>query len=140
MPTWFCHRSVYDRVGGFCESGKGTPEDLIFFYKHLDLGGTIVRANEVLLNYKYHLNATTFSVDKETIWQIRLHRLIETVLCKSPWNKTFSIWNAGKQGRKFYRYLPDYFKSRVVAFCDVDTSNFCLWQILNFNLINLLLY
>lgn len=122
MPSWFCHRSVYERVGGFCEAGKGTPEDLIFFYKHLDLNGKVIRTDQVLLNYKYHLNATTFTVDKETIWQIRLHRLIETVLCKSPWNKTFSIWNAGKQGRKFYRYLPDFIKSRVIAFCDVDTS------------------
>lgn len=63
MPTWFCHRNVYDRVpGGFDESGQGTPEDLIFFYKHLDLNGHVVRTEESLVIYRYHQNATTFSV------------------------------------------------------------------------------
>ncbi|XP_033100312.1 UDP-GlcNAc:betaGal beta-1,3-N-acetylglucosaminyltransferase-like protein 1, partial [Anneissia japonica] len=38
MPTWFCSRKVFDNVGGFDESGKGTPEDLLFFIKHLELG------------------------------------------------------------------------------------------------------
>jgi hypothetical protein len=37
MPTWFCSRIVYDRVpGGFRESTAGIPEDLVFFYDHLD--------------------------------------------------------------------------------------------------------
>ncbi len=65
MPTWFCHRSVFDRIfGGFDESGRGTPEDLIFFYRHLDAGGELIRADEILLIYRYHSNATTFSVSK----------------------------------------------------------------------------
>lgn len=63
MPTWFCERSVYDGVeGGFDETGKGVPEDLIFFYKHLEGGGSVVRADEELVVYRYHPNATTFSV------------------------------------------------------------------------------
>jgi hypothetical protein len=65
MPSWFCHRSVYERVStGFDESGKGTPEDLIFFYKHLDAGGDVLRTEEVLLTYRYHAGATTFSVSE----------------------------------------------------------------------------
>lgn len=63
MPTWFCHRKVYERVEeGFDEHGKGVPEDLIFFYKHLDLGGSVIRTDESLVIYRYHPNATTFSV------------------------------------------------------------------------------
>lgn len=54
--------SFFFRVGGFSEKGKGTPEDLIFFYKHLELGGSISRLNEVLLLYRYHPEATTFSI------------------------------------------------------------------------------
>lgn len=62
MPTWFCHRNIFNCVNGFSECGKGTPEDLIFFYKHLDLSGIVLRIDEVLLNYKYHKGATTFSI------------------------------------------------------------------------------
>lgn len=122
MPTWFCHRKVFDRVGAFCEDGKGTPEDLIFFYKHLDFGGRILRVDEVLLNYAYHENATTFSISKEIIWKIRLERLIEKILRTDPWKHGFTIWNAGKQGRRFFRDLPDDCKSFVRAFCDVDEN------------------
>ncbi|KAG0719133.1 UDP-GlcNAc:betaGal beta-1,3-N-acetylglucosaminyltransferase-like protein 1 [Chionoecetes opilio] len=49
MPTWFCHRNVYDR---------------------------------------------------HTIWELRVREIEARVL--SSWEH-FTIWNAGKQGRKFYR-------------------------------------
>lgn len=62
MPTWFCQRKVFDKVGGFDEGGKGVPEDLLFFYQHLDLGGGIKRVDRVLLDYCYHEGATTFSI------------------------------------------------------------------------------
>ncbi|KAB7493747.1 UDP-GlcNAc:betaGal beta-1,3-N-acetylglucosaminyltransferase-like protein 1 [Armadillidium nasatum] len=74
MPTWFCHRSVYDKVGGF-EEGRAIPEDLIFFYKHLRLGGGISRCDEELLIYRYHEDATTFSIHERTIWDIRVKEL-----------------------------------------------------------------
>uniref|UniRef100_A0A1Y1LIT6 Glycosyltransferase 2-like domain-containing protein n=1 Tax=Photinus pyralis TaxID=7054 RepID=A0A1Y1LIT6_PHOPY len=118
MPTWFCHRLVFDRVGGFVEGAKGTPEDLIFFYKHLDLSGRIVRVDECLLVYQYHPNAATFSVDEATIWKLRLERL-QRHLCK--WT-SFTIWNAGKQGRKFYNSLTGDNRRKVVALCDVNAK------------------
>ncbi|GFS94931.1 UDP-GlcNAc:betaGal beta-1,3-N-acetylglucosaminyltransferase-like protein 1 [Nephila pilipes] len=119
MPTWFCHRSVYDRIGGFDERGKGIPEDLIFFYQHLRLGGQLQRLDEDLLLYRYHLSAATFSVSEDTIWQVRLKELEERVI--KNWPK-FTIWNAGKQGRKFYRSLTAENKLKVQAFCDVDVK------------------
>lgn len=119
MPTWFCHRDVFERVGGF-ESGRGVPEDLIFFYKHIDSGGRVQRVDETLLSYTYHPNAATFSVKAESIWHIRFNQLIKNVLCRKPWNSGFTIWNAGKQGRRFYRCLPDALKVNVRSFCDVD--------------------
>ncbi|XP_023718290.1 UDP-GlcNAc:betaGal beta-1,3-N-acetylglucosaminyltransferase-like protein 1 isoform X1 [Cryptotermes secundus] len=119
MPTWFCERGVFDRVGGFSEEGKGTPEDLIFFYSHLDKGGELCKVPECLLIYRYHQNATTFSIHETTIWSVRLVRLQEHVL--STWPK-FSIWNAGKQGRRLYRSLHPKFQDRVMAFCDVDVN------------------
>lgn len=54
----------YFRIGKFSEAGKGTPEDLLYFYSHLDAGGTVRRIDEVLLIYRYHPDATTFSVDE----------------------------------------------------------------------------
>jgi len=56
IPSDFC------RVGGFSEEGKGIPEDLVFFYKHLDQGGKLHKVSECLLMYRYHPNATTFSI------------------------------------------------------------------------------
>nr|CAD7455809.1 unnamed protein product [Timema tahoe] len=64
MPTWFCDRKVFERVGGFSESGKGTPEDLIFFYRHLDHDGRLFKVPRCLLVYRYHPGATTFSIDE----------------------------------------------------------------------------
>lgn len=119
MPTWFCDRAVFDAVGGFDEGGKGIPEDLIFFYKHLDLGGQLRRVEDDLLTYRYHQQAATFSVLESTIWDVRLARLQQRVL--SVW-KTFTIWNAGKQGRRFYRSLNSESQKKVVAFCDVDAK------------------
>ncbi|KAL5018400.1 hypothetical protein ScPMuIL_004122 [Solemya velum] len=117
MPTWFCSRNVYDTVGSFHEGGKGVPEDLVFFYKHLEVGGTIVRVDQDLMMYRYHSDATTFSVSESTIWQLRLDFLEKRVL--SNWER-FTIWNAGKQGRRFYRSLSESNRQKVAMFCDVD--------------------
>ncbi|XP_037094071.1 UDP-GlcNAc:betaGal beta-1,3-N-acetylglucosaminyltransferase-like protein 1 [Pollicipes pollicipes] len=117
MPTWYCSRAVYDRVGGFDESGRGTPEDLIFFYRHLDGGGGVARVDEEVLVYRYHPDAATFSIHEDTIWQLRVERLCRHWLLSWP---AFTIWNGGKQGRKLYRSLPAEYRDKVAAFCDVD--------------------
>lgn len=117
MPTWFCHRSVYNKAGGFSEGGKGVPEDLIFFLRHLELGGGLCRVDADLLMYRYHPGATTFSIHEDTIWEIRMEYIQKQVLDK--W-ESFTIWNAGKQGKKFYRNLSPTNQRKVAAFCDVD--------------------
>lgn len=117
MPTWFCHRSVYNKAGGFSEGGKGVPEDLIFFLRHLELGGGLCRVDADLLMYRYHPGATTFSIHEDTIWKIRMEYIQIQVLDK--W-ESFTIWNAGKQGKKFYRNLSTANQKKVAVFCDVD--------------------
>lgn len=119
MPTWFCSREVFDRIGKFDETGKGTPEDLIFFYEHLKHGGVVVRVDGPLLTYRYHPQCETFSVHKDTIWDLRIQRLQDMVLERWP---SFTIWSAGKQGRHFYRSLHSVNRSKVAAFCDVDVK------------------
>ncbi|KAG5887930.1 hypothetical protein JTB14_003026 [Gonioctena quinquepunctata] len=119
MPTWFLHRKVYDSVAGFVENEKGIPEDLIFFYKHLDLGGKICRVDETLLIYTFHLDQTTFSIHEDTIWNLRVERLERVIL--ENWGM-FTIWNAGKQGRKLFNSLSQNSRNKVCGMCDVDKN------------------
>ncbi|XP_060242189.1 UDP-GlcNAc:betaGal beta-1,3-N-acetylglucosaminyltransferase-like protein 1 isoform X2 [Meriones unguiculatus] len=119
MPTWFCSRAWFSHVGPFDEGGQGVPEDLLFFYEHLRKGGGVFRVDQHLLLYRYHLCAATHSVLEMTIWTHRVHFLEEQVL---PHWKSFTIWNAGKQGRRLYRSLTAASRRKVVAFCDVDEN------------------
>jgi glycosyltransferase involved in cell wall biosynthesis len=122
-PTWFFARGVFDRAGPFCEDGKGVPEDLLFFYKHLSVGGKVMRIDLPLVMYRYHPHCATHSVHRDTIWKLRVKAIQEFVLCK--WSQ-FTIWNAGKQGRRLFRSLAPENQAKVVAFCDVDSKKLSL--------------
>ncbi|XP_027968201.1 UDP-GlcNAc:betaGal beta-1,3-N-acetylglucosaminyltransferase-like protein 1 isoform X1 [Eumetopias jubatus] len=119
MPTWFCSRAWFSHVGPFDEGGQGVPEDLLFFYNHLRKGGGVVRVDQSLLLYRYHPDAATHSVLETTIWTHRVRFLEERVL---PHWAAFTIWNAGRQGRRLYRSLAAGTRRKVVAFCDVDEN------------------
>nr|XP_023663784.1 UDP-GlcNAc:betaGal beta-1,3-N-acetylglucosaminyltransferase-like protein 1 [Paramormyrops kingsleyae] len=95
----------------------GVPEDLLFFYQSLRQGGGVCRVDRCLLVYSYHEQAASQSVVEETIWKHRVMFLQERVL--SQWD-AFTIWNAGKQGRRLYRSLSPTNQKKVRAFCDVD--------------------
>ncbi|TMS23399.1 UDP-GlcNAc:betaGal beta-1,3-N-acetylglucosaminyltransferase-like protein 1 [Larimichthys crocea] len=49
MPTWFCSKSWFLKVGWFDEGGKGVPEDLLFFYHSIRQGGGVARVDQCLL-------------------------------------------------------------------------------------------
>ncbi|XP_004709260.2 UDP-GlcNAc:betaGal beta-1,3-N-acetylglucosaminyltransferase-like protein 1 isoform X1 [Echinops telfairi] len=117
MPTWFCSREWFSQVGCFDEGGKGVPEDLLFFQEHLRRGGHVLRVEQSLLVYRCHPQAASRSVLESTIWTLRVRFLEERVLLH--WT-TFTIWNAGKQGRRLYRSLDTANQQKVTAFCDVD--------------------
>uniref|UniRef100_A0A8C7EXP5 UDP-GlcNAc:betaGal beta-1,3-N-acetylglucosaminyltransferase-like protein 1 n=1 Tax=Neovison vison TaxID=452646 RepID=A0A8C7EXP5_NEOVI len=119
MPTWFCSRAWFSHVGPFDEGGRGVPEDLLFFYDHLRKGGGVVRVDQSLLLYRYLPDAATHSVLETTIWTHRVCFLEERVL---PRWAAFTIWNAGRQGRRLYRSLTAEARRKVVAFCDVDEN------------------
>lgn len=61
----------------------------------------------------------TLSIFRDTIWNIRLKRLEDQILEK--WEK-FTIWNAGKQGRKLYNSLRPENREKVLALCDIDEN------------------
>lgn len=119
MPTWFCSRAWFSHVGPFEEGGQGEPEDLLFFYQHLRKGGGVVRVDQSLLLYRYHPQAVTHSILETTIWTYRVRFLEERAL---PHWSAFTIWNAGKQGRRLYRSLTAANQRKVAAFCDVDEN------------------
>jgi len=116
-PTWFCPRDLFQTVGFFKEIQRGFPEDLEFFFRHLDNGGKLLRIHKPLLTYRYHSAGASFSVHENTIWDLRIHQIQKDVL--SRWH-SFTIWNAGKKGRKFYRSLDHENRKKVTAMCDVD--------------------
>ena len=70
-----------------------------------------------LLKYRYHSEAATFSVHEDTIWDLRMKQIQKNIISK--WGN-FTIWNAGKQGRRFYRSLDPENREKVLALCDVD--------------------
>ncbi|PIO72835.1 hypothetical protein TELCIR_05213, partial [Teladorsagia circumcincta] len=118
-PTWFISRDVYEQLNGFREDIRvGYPEDLEFFYRALDLDNvTFLKVHEPLVTYRYHNGCASFGVPENVIWKMRIDRFCDKVL---PDWKTFTIWNAGKQGKHFFKSLPNGCKARVVGFCDVD--------------------
>lgn len=119
QPTWFYTRKIYDLVGGYAEHGPRTPEDLIFFHKHLDLGGKLFKVDIPLVVYRYHQNATSHKIHRLKLMDVRVEALENRVL--KNW-ETFSIWGAGRDGRKLFGALSLENKKKLVAFCDVDVK------------------
>ncbi|GJP34626.1 hypothetical protein CLOM_g10655 [Closterium sp. NIES-68] len=123
-PTWFCSRQVFKTAGPFDESGPGTPDDLMFFHQHLANGGWLAKVPEPLLTYCFHSASVTGSrgCPWESIWEQRVKHLQAQLLSgpSGPCWSEFTIWNAGKEGRRLYRSLSPSNQAKVIAFCDVD--------------------
>ncbi|CAI5463948.1 unnamed protein product [Closterium sp. Yama58-4] len=107
--TWFCSRQVFDASGPFDERGPGTPDDLMFFHQHLGNGGWLGKVPQPLVTYRFHSASVTGSrgCPWESIWLQRVNHLEARLLSgpgSSRWSE-FTIWNAGKEGRRLYRSL-----------------------------------
>merc|ERR1712241_802296 len=117
MPTWFCARELFDRVGPFSEAGPGTPEDLELFYAHLRAGGCLGKVHKPLVVYRFHENMQSHGVSAEAIWALRVVELETSLLASVP---KFSIWSAGRDGKRLYRSLSVETRAKMIAFLDVD--------------------
>lgn len=96
------------------------PEDLIFFLDHLESGGSIYKVNGVpLLTYRYTINSTSSQISNVDLQRVRIEYLQRMLLSQDKW-KEFTIWGAGKDGKKFLGMLQEECAEQVVAFCDVD--------------------
>lgn len=118
LPTWCCRRSVFDRAGPFQE-GVCVAEDLIFFHKHLELGGKLARVPEFILGYRLAPGSVTSGTTRETLVRVRVRAVEERVI--KGWDK-FTIWGAGRDGKYFYSLLSPEAKAKVVAMADVDVK------------------
>ncbi|XP_042170482.1 UDP-GlcNAc:betaGal beta-1,3-N-acetylglucosaminyltransferase-like protein 1 isoform X2 [Oncorhynchus tshawytscha] len=109
MPTWFCSRHWFQRVGTFDEGGK-------VYTSH---GPTVIMPTWFCSGIGSSGSEPLTRAARETIWNLRVAFLQERVI--NQW-ESFTIWNAGKQGRKLYRCLSSSNQKKVRAFCDVDEN------------------
>lgn len=123
IPTWAFTRELYERAGRFVEAAPNEAEDLLLFYAHLRLGGALHRCDAALLMYRHTEGGVCAlrSVPAALIFAIRVAEL-EAVLATPPWCDGFSIWNAGREGKKLYRALCRRSQALVRCFADVDES------------------
>lgn len=122
-PTWFTHSSTFKRVGMFQEL---LGEDMHFFYSSLLTNGcrlTSLMEHEPMLIYRNHASNLSGRTPFSYLFGLRVAALEKLILTSgrySNWNGTFSIWNAGKAGKHFYRALTPATQQRVTSFCDID--------------------
>eukprot|EP01134_Creolimax_fragrantissima_P002293 CFRG2293T1 len=118
-PTWFTSRTTFYNVGAFSEAGRGTPEDMIFLYKHMDLNGALAKVAEPLVMYRYHKHSQSHGVKWEDIFELRVRHMEKHLLDRLS---SFSIWSAGREGKRFYKALKPTNQSKVVCFLDVKAT------------------
>lgn len=118
-PCWFMWRQLFDLAGPFDEGGRGVPEDLMFYYRAIELGARLCKVPRPLTVYRYHAHATSLSVTEQTIMTHRVRALERQVLDSIP---AFSIWGAGKTGKRFYKMLSDAARGKVTMFGDVKAT------------------
>ena len=111
-PTWFMSREVWEIVGGYDESYPGCPEDMIFFYKWIEHGGKVCKIKESLTLYRWHENATSYSIHRNTLLKVKIEHFEKTVLLKNEIDE-FTIWGVGRDGKKFFMTLSDEYKNKV---------------------------
>ena len=125
QPTWFLSRAAFDRVGGYqVQRGRGTrkpiPSDLIFFHRHIDLGGTVARVEAPLIMYRYvGKSSVSWNIPRKDLLRVRLRALERRVL--RPWiqrrkaaaansgerSGCFTLWGAGRDGKTVLNELGD---------------------------------
>ncbi len=114
-------------------------EDLRLFHAHL-IGGEphlkgilkLIRTNPPLLTYRHRAGQSqSSSTPRKLLVQLRVKAFVDTVIRSEgistqmtrdnvKWTDGFVIWGAGRDGKDFFKALPNDIKMLVKAFVDVD--------------------
>ena len=146
-PTWFMPAATARDLGGFPEV---LAEDMQFFYAAITKGCRLERVQgtaeaspadgaaageatapqlpvaQPLLIYRNHASNLSGRTPFAYLHSMRVAALVSLVLESPAYphfsapGATFSIWNAGKAGKRFYRALSPALRLRVREFCDID--------------------
>ena len=112
-------------------------EDLRFFHAHLlyketkDCRGKLqlIRTHQPLLQYRHRVGQSqSSSTSRKLLLQLRVKAFVDTIVHQDPqWRYCremkkggFVIWGAGRDGKDFYKSLPNETKIHVRCFVDVD--------------------
>jgi len=127
QPTWFFHRKVWERVGGYVEfeedGSRALAEDLRFFYKHLEcwesgeLENKLAMVDHPLIAYRHVATSLSSLTPRRLLTELRIKALQKSVLLN--WD-SFGIWGAGKDGKDFLKKLAPEFQDRVSIMFDID--------------------
>lgn len=125
QPTWFFHRRVFDRVGGW--RPEPNSEDLMFLHAHVAAGGGLSRCPETLVRYRFHEGQTSHTVRRRRMFAVRALEFERQVLTPGgrfyePKWENFTIWSVGRDGKDFYRALSREAQAKVGRFCDVNPA------------------
>ena len=109
-------------------------EDLRLFYAHLfypynhetpSQGNgelKLVRTFNPLFSYRHREGQSqSASTPRKLLLQLRAKAFVDTIVSRDEkWKHGFIIWGAGRDGKEFFKALPEFAKSLVKAFVDVD--------------------
>lgn len=119
QPTWLMHRSIFDGIGGYEEIYPAHPEDMIFFQEHLKRGGKLHKVEEPLVKYRYTPGSASSKITRVDLLKHRAKFLQDTVLKEWP---HFSIWGAGRDGRRVFMHLDNTTQKKIVAMADINPA------------------
>ena len=109
-------------------------EDLRLFYAHLFYPYNhkmaspgngelkLIRTFTPLFSYRHREGQSqSASTPRKLLLQLRAKAFVDNIVSRDEkWKHGFIIWGAGRDGKEFFRALPECTKSLVKAFVDVD--------------------
>ncbi len=109
QPTWMLHRDLFNAIeGGYIENGLGTPEDLVLFYRGLEIGAAICKLPDVLVNYRYRPQSVSSVVPRQLMLEFRVKHFERTVL-----GIVDPIYSANLGESKFFTEYQQMSKSKM---------------------------
>eukprot|EP00439_Symbiodinium_sp_Y106_P018382 s206_g2.t1 len=125
-PTWMYHRRIWERVGGYTQD-TAVGEDIVFFHKHLEADGLLLRVPRPLLRYRCHPGQRSWRLPRRAVQDAKVAAFQRQILVAEPWNRGFGVLGAGRDARDFVKALSDDARKLVTEFYEVDKNKWGKW-------------